>query len=128
METFDNFRWLLFPKPISEERLPDENVLTEKEGDGYSLGFYEYYFVVHFYSQYIRPFGKDFTLKKVNELENSFAKAWAIFAISRTPFVIKHNNEEFEDRMEELGREDKRNEFWGYLFIIFIIVLYLVCC
>ena len=68
MENFDNFKWLLFQKPISEERLPDENVLTEKEGNGYNFGFEEYYFVVHFYSQYIRPFGKDLILKKVNEL------------------------------------------------------------
>lgn len=104
MENFDNFKWLLFQKPISEERLPDENVLTEKEGNGYNFGFEEYYFVVHFYSQYIRPFGKDLILKKVNELENSFAKAWAIFAIARAPFAIQHDNEEFEERMEELGK------------------------
>ena len=105
MENFDNFKWLLFQKPISEERLPDENVLTEKEGNGYNFGFEEYYFVVHFYSQYIRPFGKDLILKKVNELENSFAKAWAIFAIARAPFAIQHDNEEFEERMEELGKK-----------------------
>jgi hypothetical protein len=103
MEHFDNFKWLLFQKPISEERLPDESVLIERDGRGYNFGFEEYYIVVHFFSQYIRPFGKEFILKKVNELENSFAKAWAIFAIARAPLVIKHDNEEFEDRMEELG-------------------------
>lgn len=105
MEHFDNFKWLLYQRPISEERLPNENVLTENEGNGYSFGFEEYYFVAYFYAQYIRPFGKEFVLRKVNELENSFAKAWAIFAIDRTSFVIKHDNEEFEERMEELGRK-----------------------
>lgn len=42
MEHFDNFKWLLFQKPISEERLPDESVLVERDGRGYNFSFYEY--------------------------------------------------------------------------------------
>ncbi len=60
-------------------------------------------------------------MKKVNELENSFAKAWATFAIARAPLVIKHDNDEFEERMEELGRklgipyEHARSIFLSYM-------------
>ena len=105
MEQFDNFKWLLSCAPILEERFPDEDVLIEREGRGYSIGIEENDFVAYFYTQYLRPFDKDFILEKAHELENPSAKAWAMFAIDRAPFVIKRSDEDFEERMEKLGRK-----------------------
>lgn len=101
MKQFDDFKWLLSQSPILERRLPDNRVLAEME-TGYSIGYEEYNFVVNFYNHYLHSFDKDFILGKINKLNNSFAKTWALVAITHSSFAIKRANLEFEQRIEKL--------------------------
>ena len=101
MKQFDDFKWLLSQSPILERRLPDNRVLAEME-TGDSIGYEEYNFIVNFYNHYLHSFDKDFILGKINKLNNSVAKTWALVAITHTSFAIKRANLEFKQRIEKL--------------------------
>lgn len=100
---FDNFKWLLSHRVVKENKQPDENVLMFNEHGAFVVGIEEIYFVESFYANYVRVFGSSFIQSKLDALEDETAKRWANYAISRIPDVIKYENAEFEERLEELS-------------------------
>lgn len=99
---FDNFEWLLSHRVVKENRLPDENELMYDEHGGFHVGMEEIYFVEGFYSMYVREFGPSFVQRRLEALEEGVAKRWADYALKRIPDVIRYENSEFEERLEEL--------------------------
>lgn len=100
---FDNFKWLLSHRVVKENKQPDETVLMFNEHGAFVVGIEEIYFVESFYANYVRVFGSSFIQSKLDALENETAKQWANYAISRIPDVIKYEDAEFEERLEELS-------------------------
>ena len=99
---FDNFEWLLSHRVVKENRLPDENELMYDAHGGFHVGMEEIYFVEGFYSMYVREFGPSFVQRRLEALEEGVAKRWADYALKRIPDVIRYENSEFEERLEEL--------------------------
>ena len=102
MKRFDDFEWLLANKVVNENVLPDENVLVYSGHSAFSIGLTELYFVELFYDIYVRVFGSAFIQNKIDALKNETARKWANYAMNRIPAVIKYENEEFVDRLEDL--------------------------
>lgn len=102
MARIDMLQWVLSTKQVAEGRLPDENVLKERNG-GFSVGLEEIYFVEIFYNLFLRSKSNErigVLKEKVNRWSNSIAKAWALYAFDRFPAVVKYGNEEFGDEMQ----------------------------
>lgn len=99
---FDDFEWLLANKVVKENVLPDENVLVYSGHSAFSIGFTELYFVELFYDRYVRVFGSAFIQKKIDALDNEVARRWANYAMNRIPAVIKYENDEFANSLEDL--------------------------
>lgn len=99
---FDNFKWLLSCTVVKENKQPDEKVLVYDEHGGFHIGLQEIYFVEGFYSMYVRDFGASFIQSQLDTLENETARLWADYAMSRIPDVIRYENENFKDSLEDL--------------------------
>lgn len=99
---FDDFEWLLANEEVKENILPDENVLVYRGHSTISIGFTELYFVELFYDRYVRVLGPSFIQKKIDALDNEVARAWANYAMNRMPTVIKYENDEFANSLEDL--------------------------
>ena len=87
---------------VKENVLPDENVLVYSGHSAFSIGFTELYFVELFYDRYVRVFGSAFIQKKIDALDNEVARMLANYAMNRIPAVIRYENDEFANGLEEL--------------------------
>lgn len=101
---FDKFRWLLSLSEVKKGILPDENTLQYTDY-GFSVGMPEVYIVEIFYSRYIRVFGRQYIESQLQVLSaDEVAKTWAKFALNCYPAVVKYDNQEFQERLEDLQR------------------------